>query len=208
MKKNGVILASILAMMIACAGSVSMLPAPLDSKNLLIGALIFDVNGYNDTFESVRKQIEVAIVGNVIENGEMKSYGQWAVTDENGYFFLANVPDGEYVIKGFRIHSIGADNLTISNDLINPREDYYELQDEDIIYLQAAYFDTQSNRRIVNFKHHVFTLHSNEFIKHEQYDELREVKLSTGELVSEPPVPQYFLNKFPANPWAPFLELE
>jgi len=208
MKKKCALLILILALMIACSSSVSMLPAPMDSKNLLIGALIFDVNGYNDRFESVRKQIEIAIVGNVIEQGEMKRFGEWATTDENGYFFLANVPDGEYVIKGFRIHSIGADNLTISNDLINPREDYYELKDEDIIYLQADYFDTKSNQRIVNFKHQIFTLHANEFIKHEQYDELREVKLSTGERVTEPPVPQYFLDKFPANPWSKYLEFD
>lgn len=193
-------------LIISCAGSVKMLPEPMEEKNLLIGSILFDVNGYNDKYLTVRENIEIAIVGNYVEKGELKKFGEWTITDENGYFYIANVPDGEFVIKGFRIHSVGAENLTISNELLDPNENYYELKNEDIIYLQANYFDTASRQRIVNFGHHIFTIHANAFIQHERYDALRNVKLSTGEIVSEPPVPQYFLEKFSGTPWTRYLE--
>ena len=207
-QKKCLVLLSILILFFSCSSSIKMLPMPVENKNLLIGSLIFDVNGYNDKYLTVRENIEIAIVGNYVEKGELKKFGEWTITDENGYFYLANVPDGEFVIKGFRIHSIGADNLTISNELIDPNENYYELKSEDIIYLQANFFDTKSKQGIVNFKHNVFTIHSNEFIQHMKHSILRDVKLSTGEVISEPSVPQYFLDKFAGTPWINYLELE
>lgn len=208
MKQKCILLSFVLLVLLSCSSSMKMLPAPEENKNLLIGSLIFDVNGYNDKYLTVRENIEIAIVGNYVEKGELKKFGQWTITDENGYFYLANVPEGEYIIKGFRIHAIGADNLTISNDLIDPNDNYYEVQSEDIIYLQANFFDTKSDHHIVNFEHNIFILQRNEFIQHERYEVLRNVKLSTGEMASEPPVTQYFLDKFSTSPWVRFLELE
>jgi len=99
-----------------CSSSVQMVPEPLENKNLLIGSLLFDIDGYEDNFTTIRRNIEVAIVGKFVKDGIIENFGQWATTDENGYFFIPNLADGEYAIKGFRTHLIGIGNLTIENE--------------------------------------------------------------------------------------------
>lgn len=67
----------------------------MEKKNLLIGSLMFDINGYEDTFTTIRKNIDVAIIGRYMKEGRFENFGHWVTTDENGYFYILNVPDGE-----------------------------------------------------------------------------------------------------------------
>lgn len=193
---------------ISCSSSVQMLPEPLENKNLLIGSLMFDIDGYEDNFTTIRQNIEVAIIGRFVKDGNIQNFGQWTTTDENGYFFIANVPDGEFAIKGFRTHLIGLDNLTIENELIDPQRNYFELKDIDVISMTGNLFDLRSNQRIINFRHNIITLHRIGIIDNERYDRVQDLKLSTGEILNNPPVPIYFLEKFEGSGWESYLNLQ
>jgi len=186
---------------ISCSNSVQMLPEPIESKNLLIGSLIFDIDGYEDNFATIRQNIEVVIIGRFVQDGNIKNFSEWVTTDENGCFFIANVPDGEYAIKGFRTHLIGLGNLIIENELIDPQRNYFELMAKDVISMTGELFDMRADQRIVNFRHNIITLHRSGIIDNRRYDRLQDVKLSTGEVLNRPPVPIYFLEKFEGTGW-------
>jgi hypothetical protein len=189
----------------SCSSSVQMLPEPIENKNLLIGSLMFDIDGYEDNFTTIRQNIEVVIIGRFVEDGNIKNFSQWVTTDENGYFFIANVPDGEYAIKGFRTHLIGLGNLTIENELIDPQRNYFELKGMDVISMTGNLFDVRSDQRIVNFRYNIITLHRSSIIDNRRYDRLQDVKLSTGEVLNSPPIPIYFLEKFERTGWENYL---
>lgn len=195
-------------LIIRCSSSVQMLPEPVEDNNLLIGSLIFDIDGYEDNFASIRKNIEIVIVGRFVKDNEIKNFSQWVTTDENGYFFIANVPDGEYAIKGFRTHLIGLGDLTIENELIDPQRNYFELKNEDVISMTGQLFDVRPLQRIINFRHNIITLHRSIIIDHERHDRLQDWKLADGEILNSPPVPIYFLEKFEGTGWESFLNLQ
>jgi len=191
-----------------CSSSVQMVPEPLENKNLLIGSLLFDIDGYEDNFTTIRRNIEVAIVGKFVKDGIIENFGQWATTDENGYFFIPNLADGEYAIKGFRTHLIGIGNLTIENELIDPERNYFELKSQDVVSFAGNLFDTHPNHRIINFQHNIFTLYRSGIIDHKRYEHLQDLKLSTGEIIDYPPVAIYYLGKFESSGWENYLNLQ
>lgn len=191
-----------------CSSSVQMLPEMVDHKNLLIGSLIFDIDGYQDNFVTIRQNIEVAIIGRFVKDSDIQNFSQWVTTDENGYFFIANAPDGEYAIKGFRSHLIGLGNLVIENELIDPQRNYFELKNSDVISMTGELFDVRSNQRIINFRHNILTLHRSGIIDNKRYNRLQDLKLSTGEILNSPPVPIYFLEKFQGSSWENYLNLQ
>ena len=191
-----------------CSTSLQMLPEPEAAKNLLIGTVIFDINGYQDKFISIKENIEVAIVGRFKENGLYKNFGTWATTDEDGYFYIANVPDGEYAIKGFRAYCMEFGDLKVMNDLTDAANNYYYLLEEGIINFGGNLFNTSAKQRIINLEYNIFTLYPNEIIDVKHYSRLRDIKLSTGEYVDYPPVPVYFMEKFENSGWIQFLNLQ
>jgi hypothetical protein len=198
----------LLILMLNCSTSQQMLPEPLEQKNLLIGSLIFDIDGYKDNFTTVRHNIEVAIIGRVVKNGGIQNFSQWTTTDENGCFFIANIPDGAYAIKGFQTHLIGLGNLIIENELIDPQRNYFELKNSDVIAMTGELFDVRSDQRIINFRHNIITLHRSGIIENEKYDRLQDLKLSTGEILNLPSLPIYFMEKFEGTGWESYLNFQ
>ena len=193
---------------IKCSSTLPELATPTDNGCLIIGSLIFDINGYNENYTTLMENIEIAIVGRVSENGQIKNMGYWAVTDEDGYFSLANVPPGKYAIKGFRTHLIDSGELVVINELIDPQRNYFELYQQEHIPMTGNLFDTESSHRIINFKHNVFTLYPDKIIRHERFDRLIDFKVSAGEEISRLPTPIYFIEKYENSPWVKYLELQ
>ena len=66
----------------------------------------------DDFYDVTKSDITVILVGKSIINGEESIEGYRVRTDENGYFFLPNVPQGAYVLKGYEI-SLGYKGLTL-----------------------------------------------------------------------------------------------
>jgi len=204
-KKLPLVLIIFSILLFGCSGSVQMLPAPAENKNLLIGSLLFDIDGYEDNFTTLRKNIELVIVGRYAEGNDIKNFSQWVTTDEDGYFYIANVPDGEYAIKGFRTYLIGLGNLTVENELLDPQRNYFVLKNEYFISTTGELFDVRSGQHIVNFQHNIITLHRGGIIDNQRYDRLQDLKLSTGEVLNRPPVPVYFMEKFEGSGWENYL---
>jgi len=198
----------IILIFLHCSTSAVMLSGPDADKRLLIGSLILDINGYQNTFALIQGNIEVAIVGRYVENGILKNFGRWTTTDERGYFFLANVPDGEYALKGFRTHLIAIGDLNIINELHDPQRNYYELLNDEIITFSGDLFDTKSKHRIINLQHNLFTLYPNEVIDHHRFAQLKQIKVSPGNFLNEPPVPVYFLENYNESGWDDYLNMQ
>jgi len=194
--------------LLQCGSSLQMLEEPVANKNLIIGRLLFDVNGYQNNFLTIRENIEVAVIGRVIQEGEIKTIGFWTITNEDGYFIVPNVPDGEYSIKGFRTQLIGVGDIIIVNELIDPQRNYFEFKSQGVISFAGRLFDTRSKQRIINFEHNIFTLNPNQLVQFERLKQLNDVKLTTGEIVNGFPVPVYFFEKYEQNGWAKYLEMQ
>lgn len=194
---------------VSCGSSVQMLPEPKEKGNLLIGSLIFNMDGYEDHIQTIWEDIDVAIIGRYVENGQLHTFSKWIRTDEYGYFFIPHVPDGEYAIKGFKVHLFADEELKIVNDLDDPENNYFELrEDDEVIYLHGNLFDTKQNYRVINFDHNIFTLHRNGIVEMKRMTKLQELRLPTGEIVNSPPVPSYFLEYFKESGWEKFLMLQ
>ena len=97
-----------------CGGSATQLimQEPEDGKCVVVGAVLVENNGVDDFYDVVNSDITVVLVGKSILNGEESIEGYRLKTDENGYFFLPNVPQGAYVLKGIEI-SLGYKGLTL-----------------------------------------------------------------------------------------------
>lgn len=198
---------SALIFMFSCSGAVQMVPEPAGNGNLLIGAVILNIDGYKDTFLTLQDGIEVAVVGRYFENGVEKKFGRWVRTDEEGCFFISNVPEGEYAIKGFVVNQIGLGELRIANELIDAQRNYYELNVFDTIGFSADLFDTRSVKRIVNLNYNIFTIYANELVDFKKYEVLRDFKLTTGGEVNAPPLPVWFIETYPESGWADYLNI-
>ena len=207
-KKTNLFIIFAFVLSLTCSSSLQNIPQPQELKNLIIGSLIFEIDGYQNVYRTFRDNIEVAIVGRYVENGQLKQFGEWVTTDEYGYFHLANVPDGEYAIKGFRSRVISIGDVTIANHLNNPDRNYYELLHNDLIGFNADLFDSRPNHRIINFQHNVFKLFQNEIVEHKRLNRLRNYKLADGDVIDEPPAPVYFIENFPESGWDDYLNMQ
>jgi len=85
---------------------------PEEGKCVVVGAVLFENNGVDDFFDVSKSDITVILVGKSTINGEESIEGYRLKTDENGYFFLPNVPQGAYVLKGIEL-SLGYRGLTL-----------------------------------------------------------------------------------------------
>ena len=85
---------------------------PEAGKCIVVGALLVENNGVDDFYDAMKSDITVILVGKSIINGEESIEGYRIKTDENGYFYLPNVPQGAYVLKGIEL-SLGYKGLTL-----------------------------------------------------------------------------------------------
>ena len=209
MCKNKLLLLSIsfLIILLHCSSAIQMLPQPEANTNLLIGSLIFDIDGYQNKYKAFWDNIEIAIVGRYVKDGALKQFGQWVTTDENGYFYIANVPDGEYALKGVRVRLFGEEEIKVFNELSENRNNYFEIITGDMVYMHANFFDVKQNMRIINFKHNIITIFHNEIVDFKRVNRLQDYKLADGDIVSSPPVPIYFIKTYEESEWVNYLNL-
>lgn len=85
---------------------------PEVGKCIVVGAILVENNGVDDYYQVHKSKITVILVGKSVINGEESIEGYRLKTDENGYFFLPNVPQGAYVVKGLEL-SIGYGGQTL-----------------------------------------------------------------------------------------------
>ncbi len=202
----GIILFLSFVSWIGCAGVHPKLEDPKgDQSVLLIGSIIADVFEYHHITDTFKYATDVAIVGRVNENGRQKIRLFWTKTDEHGYFYLANLPPGEYGIQGFRVKVIGSeDMITVVNDLQDSTEHFHVVA-RPIIKKTATYFPYKPKNRVVDFGHYYFLLDRGQEVHVKKLYRIKKLRLVTGEDLNEPPVAYYFFNKYPNSGWRNFL---
>ena len=85
---------------------------PEEGKCIVVGAVLVENNGVDDFYKPIKSKITVIIVGKSIIDGEEVIEGYRLRADDDGYFYLPNVPQGSYVLKGIEV-SIGYSGLTL-----------------------------------------------------------------------------------------------
>ncbi len=193
----------LLCLHLSCASGSRTLNDPVGNGVLLIGGVIFENNGYQNFFESTRKNIEVALIGQYDRTGKREIFGQWVRTDEEGYFFVANAPPGEYAIKAVRVYVGGQFAVTISNELLT-MVDNYKIQPSEFLVFSGRVFEHRPEYRVVDFGYHGFSLQAQGDIVHANYREIKELRLVDGSLLTLPPVKDYFSGRFPESIWGQY----
>ena len=172
-----------------------------DRSFLVIGALTVDLLQYRNITETYRGGIDVIIAGRLKKGGRYIYKNFWTKTDDRGYFFLANVPPGEYALRGFRIQVLGpAFHLLVFSRLRSEKDPYEVVQNARIPVL-AGYFPFPARGRIVNLRHNYFILDHGIKAIARNYFKLENLKLVTGRTITEPDVLTYFKQTFPGSGW-------
>ena len=208
MKKYIILIYLIATFTLSCGSSAKLIEEPEDDKCILIGSIILEIEGYKNRYITAMEDIEVAIVGRYYSEGKEKSFGRWVRTDESGYFFIPNVPQGDFAIRGIQFTDISTGEIQIVNQLLDPTRDYYELNRGDIITLVGLRFDVASNQGVVNMKHNIFNLYTNELIDHKRVNELKDYKSVEGSLIYSSPVPLYFQEILQGTGWEKYLNMQ
>ncbi len=189
--------------MLSCAAGVhyyKFVEPASDDSLLLIGQIIVEDNQFSGRFDVIKSGIEVAVLGRP-ENGQVT--GLWATTDKDGYFALANVPKGDYALKGIRLTLSNGARITLSNPLIK-EINYFRFNDGENILIEGDYFPYHAVGRVLSFQHNLFRLNPKISMFSLEYDTrqiLKEHKLVDGSIANDGPVEEYFLNKYPDTVW-------
>ena len=190
-----------------CTGTYKGFTEPT-SKNtmLVVGRVIVEDKGYTERPAVYKDALRVAIYG-VGTDGE--EYGEWVTTDENGYYALANMPMGEYVIKAIRL-TVGAGQLLTIENRLNFSDDPYLITNREFFIFDGGYFPFEPVGRIQSLKHHIFTLdQSNKnilMVRNVALYVLKDYELHNGEVLNDGPVEEYFIKKYPNSAWKEDLE--
>ena len=213
-RKVAVVLSVLIAgvFLASCGSSLKSLNEPPTSENavLIVGQVILQNNFYNtNQTEVVKNGIQVAVIGQIEKNGKKKTVGYWATTDDDGYFYLADVPNGVYNLKGIKGVVSRGTLVTITNPL-KYTGSVFQIQPGEIVIFDGRFFPFKPQNRIVDLQHNLFIIDKTSertgSVDHMAYMTLKNAKLVTGETISEPPVPKYFLKKYPTSPWKPYME--
>ena len=203
------VLATIMMMYLGCASTMGSFKEPTsDDTMIVIGHIIIEDDYYTNETGSFRKGMEVAIVGKTEKSGDV---GLWATTDENGYFALADVPKGEYAIKGVRtIVGRPPSAITITNRLRLSTDPYRVTNTETPIQFTAVYFPFEPKGRVQSLQHVIFKLDkmssSTGMANYTVKNSLKDYQLVDGTVENAGPVEEYFVEKHPESAWKSLLE--
>lgn len=195
------------ALFLDCAAGIQTFENPTgDQSYLVIGSILFQSNYLGYKAEVCRKGIEVAILGRVEEKGHVKMKNHWTMTDQKGYFFLADVEPGQYVVKGIRLTLSDGTRMVISSPLRQPGSLGFQLQQTENIVFEGDYFPFEAKGRIMNLQHHYFTIDRTLTIGHTTTESAEDLELITGEQIDLPRVQEYFIETYPNSEWTPLLK--
>ena len=196
----------IVSVFIGCSVPPPTIDEPVSEDTYIVmGAVILE-DDYFTNFPTVYLgDIEVAILAEYVEDGIPKTAGYWARTDENGYFYLANVPPGRYALTGIKVFLNDQTWLVISNPLTEEDSDF-EVNFSDHIGFIGSYFDIRPRGRIVNLQNNYFSVDSRSRgygdVKYLRRRELRGLRLVNGLSYDLIPAEKYFIRQFGNSGWA------
>jgi|Deesub1362B_J571_1020462.scaffolds.fasta_scaffold16397_2 hypothetical protein len=185
-----------------CAGPVQQFREPQDaSRYLVVGSLVVDLLEYRGITDTYRGGIEVSIAGRHVENGQVVHKNYWTMTDDRGYFFLANVPPGDYALRGFRLKVVGGDFFLNVVNPLRTEKDPYRVVKLGPLPDGAFVFPFPAQKNIVNLRHNYFILDRGKEVHHRVYFRLENFKTISGRILNEPDVISYFRSLHPSSLW-------
>lgn len=202
-----VLLLAVFAVIAGCGGGLSGFKEPtLDNTMIIVGRVIIEDNYYSQETGVYKQDLEIAILGKTPDG---KSLGYWTSSDKDGYFAIADVPEGEYVLKGVRTLIGRGSQITINNRL-RLSSDQYMVTSKPTVIFNGQYFPYEKTGRVISLQQNIFTLDRmsaqtnqvNYKVKHT----LQNVELVNGETLNDGPVEKHFMELYPASAWQSDLE--
>jgi hypothetical protein len=172
-------------------------------RMLIVGRVIVEDNDYTGRLDVVKSGIEVAILGQPQDSAHVT--GLWTITDSDGYFALANVPKGDYALKGIRVTLSNGIRVTLSNPLIKDRSFFrFNPPNTENIVFEGDHFPLRSVGRVISLQHNLFRLNpkvSMFSLENDTKQILKDVKLVNGSVANDPAVEDYFIAKHDDTVW-------
>ena len=190
------------ALVLSCASGMQGFKEPTsDNTMLVVGRAIIEDNYYTEELGIYKGSIEVGVLGKTAEG---KTVALWAATDQNGYFSLADVPKGEYVIKGVRA-LIGRGSYVSIVNRLRLSTDVYTVSGQATILFNGEYFPYEATGRVQSLQHNIFRLDrmssTTNQVNYVVNNALKGYKLATGEVLNDGPVEEYFIQQHPESAW-------
>lgn len=147
-----ILIISTIALGIGCSSSSRLVKEwqePLEQKVLIIGNILVENINQGYGFENWGMPIQIVLLGKD-EAGIVHKFE--TSTDEKGYFFIANVPHGQYLIKEIVLPVSGGWPVKIVNDWDSPNSRFYQVRhpEQPTDYV-ASWFPPKSNLRVIDF---------------------------------------------------------
>lgn len=209
MHNSNILCILLFVFVISCSQTTKFLEEPVDENSfLVIGSVVVEDDFYTPQSGVHLKDIEVAILAEIDEDGNRKTTGYWTKTDENGYFYLINVPPGKYTLTGVRLILNNQSTVVISNPCTS-ETDVFKISPIDHIGFIGNYFDVFSNNRVVNLQNNYFSIDADSHIyydvKYFRRNAITGLRLVNGtKLIQISPI-SYFKNQFAGSSWAELL---
>lgn len=207
---NSVLALVILISFLACTPPPIVLDEPASTESfLIIGSAVVE-DDYFTEFTGVHlAEVEVALLAEIEENGVTRTKGFWTKTDENGYFYLLNMPPGNYALAAIRVFLNDQTWLVISNPLTSVNDEF-TVSDQDYVGFIGNYFDIIPHGRVINLKNNYFSVDEQnrtyrevKYIRRETIQGLRLVDGIHLDLVSPK---RYFRTKFAGSGWVEIIK--
>jgi hypothetical protein len=181
-----------------CGPSLSQLKMqePEAGKCIVTGAILVENNGVDDYYQVIKKSIIVIVVGKSIINGVESIEGYRLKTDENGYFFLPNVPQGAYVVKGIEL-SLGYGGLRLITSRWDGARQIF-LTAENMIDYVVRFWPEEITECVNDLGINYFMIDPSMGIYSNQYSELRGNVLALKDMTHTMTNPEvYYQEKYP-----------
>jgi hypothetical protein len=135
-----------------CASSSQVMKdwqEPAGGTVLIVGNILVENINQGYGFENWGLPIEIVIIGKD-EEGMIHKYQ--TTSDDKGYFYIPNVPLGQYHLKEILLPISGSRPIRIVNDWDSPTSKFYQMSHpERSIEYTTNWFPPRSNDKIVNF---------------------------------------------------------
>lgn len=175
---------------------------------VVIGSAVVEDDYYTEYTGVHIEDVEVAILGEIVEFGAVKQKGFWTKTDENGYFAITNLPPGKYALTAVRVFLNNQKWVTISNSLTSP-DSKFEINEFDHVGFVGNYFDILPQGRVVNLQNNFFSLDNQNQdyldVKYIRRNEIIGMKLVDGSKLELYPPDRYFAKRFAGSAWVPVI---
>ena len=203
MKKYLILLLIVGMLQFQCGGGKQVaLTAPVGDNILIMGGILVENLTFSSLgrYETIESGIDLVVLGKSEKGGEIKGYQ--IVSDNSGYFYLENVPRGQYIIKGAKAILEDQSEVRFMNDWQDNRIRFYRLvRPEQTIDFSAVYFPKQEMQgKILNIGIGYFGLEPGS-ISYKTLTELKNQKLGTEKVHNRLNPLDYFKSKFPDSAW-------